>query len=414
MSKIVFVNRFFYPDYSATSQMLTDLAFDLASRGCAVEVIASRQLYEDSNRNLVKMEEVGGVRVRRVWSSSFGRSHLPGRALDYLTFYISASWRMWRTVGAGDVVVAKTDPPLISVLAAIVVKTRRAVLINWLQDLFPEVAKALHVKGIGLVYPFLLWLRNLSLSSARCNIVIGERMAIKLRSLGLKGTAVEVIHNWANGNDICPFENENNSLRSELAIGEKFVVGYSGNMGRAHEFETLLDVAQRLSSRDDIVFLFIGGGARREWIELEVKRRNLSNVIFMGYQPRNKLAQSLSLIDLHVITLLPELEGLIVPSKYYGIAAAGRPALFIGDPEGEIPVILRESSSGWSFNPGNADAIASHLASLAGNKALIAETGRNARNIFESKFDQSKAFSAWEEVLCAHKHIGLDTDTLPV
>src|SRR5437868_5027237 len=140
--RIVFVNRFFHPDHSATSQMLSDLSFHLAERGRRVEVVTSRQRYDDADAKLPPRETVRGVEVRRIWSTRFGRGFLPGRAVDYATFYISAFLALLRRATRDSTIVALTDPPLISVVAALAAMLRGAKLINWTQDLFPEVAEA--------------------------------------------------------------------------------------------------------------------------------------------------------------------------------------------------------------------------------------------------------------------------------
>jgi colanic acid biosynthesis glycosyl transferase WcaI len=123
--KIVFLNRYFYPDHSATSQLLTDLAFDLAARGLAIHVITSRQCYDNPREVLPARESIRGVQVHRVWTLRFGRGRLIGRTFDYLTFYLSAAWRLAVLLAPGDVVVAKTDPPLISVIAAVLARLRK-------------------------------------------------------------------------------------------------------------------------------------------------------------------------------------------------------------------------------------------------------------------------------------------------
>ena len=146
-ARVVFVNRYFHPDHSATSQMLSDLAFHLAARGWDVEVVTSRQRYDDARRSLPSRETVRGVDVRRVWSTRFGRGFLPGRALDYATFYVSAFFALLRRGGRDTTIVALTDPPLISVVAALAAMLRGATLINWTQDLFPEVAEALGMRA---------------------------------------------------------------------------------------------------------------------------------------------------------------------------------------------------------------------------------------------------------------------------
>jgi len=184
--KIIFINRFFYPDHSATSQLLSDLAFHLASKDKEVHVITSRMRYDAPAVQLPAAENITGVRVLRVATSRVGRTNLPGRAFDYLTCYISAARRLWHLARPGDVVVAKTDPPLTRVTAACVCSLRRAKLINWLQDLFPEVAQVLGVRGFnGWLGRQLVKVRNASLRKAAVNIVIGERMGERVVKEGI-------------------------------------------------------------------------------------------------------------------------------------------------------------------------------------------------------------------------------------
>ena len=174
--RVIFLNRFFYPDHSPTSELLSDVAFALAERGFDVSVVTSRQNYEQPKANLPAHERINGVDITRVWTSTRGRRRLVGRSIDYLTFYVAAVWRVWRTARAGDIIVAKTDPPLLSVPMALVAKMRGAYLVNWLQDVFPEVAEALNVGGrVGRIASGALKpLRNWSLRAAKVNVVEGN------------------------------------------------------------------------------------------------------------------------------------------------------------------------------------------------------------------------------------------------
>ena len=131
---VLFLNRFFHPDHSATSQMLSDLAFALAEHGRQIRVITSRQCYDAPEVQLAARETVGGVEIHRVWTSRFGREKLVGRAVDYTTFYFSAARTLWRLARRGDVIIAKTDPPMLSIVAAPIARWRGAKLVNWLQD----------------------------------------------------------------------------------------------------------------------------------------------------------------------------------------------------------------------------------------------------------------------------------------
>lgn len=399
-SRVVFINRFFYPDHSATSQILSDLAFDLAARGVEVHVITSRLRYDDPAATLAVREVLGGVSVHRVATTRFGRDRLLGRALDYLSFYASAALRLWQVADKRSVVVAKTDPPLISVVAAIVARARGAALVNWLQDLFPEVAAALGVRvARGPMFSLLRSWRNWALRRARTNVVLGVRMAARVAGEGVPAESIRIIHNWADADAIAPVSPEANPLRRQWGLDGCFVVGYSGNLGRAHEFDTILAAAEALRGRKEVVFLFIGGGAQRGFVAQEAARRRLTNVMLQPYQPRARLAESLSAADVHLVSLNPALEGLIVPSKFYGIAAAGRPTLCVGDPDGAIPRILRAAECGQAVPVGDSAGLAAAIRRLRDDAALREAWGRNARRVLEERFEKRQALQAWAEVL---------------
>jgi glycosyltransferase involved in cell wall biosynthesis len=236
---------------------------------------------------------------------------------------------------------------LISVIAALVAKIKRAHLVNWLQDLFPEVAAELGVKlARGLPYKLLKTLRNQTLRQAKMNVAIGELMAERLKSEGIPADKITVIHNWADEEQLHTVAHEENPLREAWGLQGKFVVGYSGNLGRSHDFATILDAAAALKDRNDVVFLLIGGGAQLPSVQKECADKGLINVMFKPYQPREKLSESLSVADVHLISLKPELESLIVPSKFYGILAVGRPVIFIGTEEGELAKIITKNQLG--------------------------------------------------------------------
>jgi colanic acid biosynthesis glycosyl transferase WcaI len=377
--------------------MLGDLAFHLTARGHEVTVITSRQLYQDPHARLAEREKVAGVEVFRVGSTSFGRGSLPGRALDYLTFYLSAAFALWRAARADVTVVAKTDPPLLSVPAALVCALRGARLVNWLQDLFPEVAQAAGARFA--MVRVLAWLRDRSLAHAACNVVLGERMAARLRARGLPDERIAVIANWADGEAIKPVEHAANPLRRDWGLAESFVAAYSGNMGRVHEFETILDAAKRLKQDAGVRFLLIGDGRWRPWIEDKVRGERLESVLLKPYQPREKLSLSLGIGDVHLVSLQPRMEGLVVPSKFYGIAAAGRPVIYVGDPDGEIPRILVRHDIGIAVRPGDVGGLVAALVELRANPHKRLAMGARARALFEAEYDKPIALAKWDMML---------------
>jgi glycosyltransferase involved in cell wall biosynthesis len=402
-AKVIFANRYFHPDLSATSQMLSDLAPRLAGLGLEVHVVCSRQLYENPAARLAPCELVNGVNVHRVWTARFGRGRLLGRALDYLSFYVSAGVRMLRLTRRGDVLVVKTDPPLLSLVGAAVAFARGANLVNWLQDVFPEVAARLYARAFpGWLERVLKVLRDRSLRSAKANVVLGVRMREYLASRGISRAGLRIVENWADGTGLQPKAAAESHLRRELALQQRFVVGYSGNLGRAHEFETIVQAASRLRDEPEFVFLIAGGGARLLELQARVAELGLTNFRFLPYQPRAALADSLAAADVHLVSLLPELEGLIVPSKLYGILAAARPAIFIGDRQGEAARILDGAGCGISIACGDGEGLARELRALHCDFATVQAMGRRGRALFESRHTLDRAVQDWVDLLSTH------------
>ncbi|MEA2163928.1 MAG: colanic acid biosynthesis glycosyl transferase WcaI [Thermoanaerobaculia bacterium] len=353
--------------------MLSDLAFHLAARGWWVEVVTSRQRYGDASARLAPDEIVNGVTVKRVWSTRFGRSSLPGRAVDYATFYASAFVALLRKASRQTTIVALTDPPLISVVAAFAAMLRGATLINWTQDLFPEVAEALGMRALRV----LRGIRNWSLRRARVNVALGELMAKRLPN-------AVVIPNWADA-----------SLHPADGANDRFVAGYSGNLGRAHDASTMIGAMRLLRDDRKIELQITGGGSQLDGIRNE----RLPNVRFTDYAPREQLSESLSSSDAHLVTLLPSLEGLIVPSKFYGVLAVGRPVLFIGSPEGELARIIVEHDCGFVIEQGDSVGLARSIRDLADDRARAQAMGQRGRLLYERVFAPSIALAAWERVL---------------
>ena len=400
MPRIIFLNRYFYPDHSATSQLVTDLAFHLAAGGREVHVVTSRQRYDEPGSELAANESAGGVEIHRVVSTRFGRSGLIGRALDYASFYASA-WRALRTLARpGDIIVAKTDPPLLSILGAKAARRRKTHLINWLQDLYPEVAVELGVPLIGVLGPALTGMRDRSLAAADANVVLGERMAARVAARGVPAERIKIIANWADDEQIVPVAATENPLRKKWGLGDKFVVGYSGNLGRAYEFETLLGAAEKLRGDSRIGFLFIGGGKQFDAVAARVNERGLSSAFhFLPYQDRAALKYSLGVPDVHWVSLKPALEGLLFPSKLYGILAAGRPVIAVSARNGEIAALVERHDCGIAVEPGNAEGLAGAIIALAQDDRRRDDMGRRARALLETEFSRTRALSRWQKLI---------------
>lgn len=407
--EVVFVNRFYAPDLSATSQMLTGIAPALAADGFDVTVVTSRQRYDDAAAVLPGEDRLAGVRVVRVYTTRFGRQNLVGRAIDYLSFYASTFVVLCRLLRRGSIVVAKTDPPLVGLVCAPAATLRGARLVNWLQDVFPEVAEVLGPGGLPRwLLAALARLRDGNCRAAAANVVLGPRMRSFLLGRGVAPEKVSVIANWADERRIRPVAPGAARLRQGLGWDDRCVVAYCGNLGRAHDHETLLAAALALGDDPAVGFLMVGGGAGMAILKAEVDARGLGNVRFLPYQPEEALGDLLASADLHLVCLKPAMEGLVLPSKLYGILAAGRPAIFWGDTGGDVATELTTTGAGLVVHAGDGAALAGAIRSLAGDPVARAELGARARRAFEASYTKSRAAAAWRDLL-----LGLQSGTVP-
>jgi glycosyltransferase involved in cell wall biosynthesis len=394
--KLVFFNRFFFPDASATSQMLSDLAFELARTGAEVHVVASHPQGERA-----RVEEIQGLTVHRVAAAAGGPHGLARRAAAYLAYYRGARQAATRLLCTNDVAIALTDPPLLSAGIAPLARRRGAKLVAWLQDLFPEIAHEYGIPGTGRIGGAIpRHLRDRSLAAAHAVVAIGDTMAERVRALGCVDAArLHVIHNWSDGRAVAPVEPASNALRRAWGLEGKFVVGYSGNLGRVHEFGTLLDAAARLRGESDVVLLIVGRGPRLAEVQARARRDGLANLRFEPHQDRARLAESLGAADVHVSILPPRFEGLVVPSKIYGIMAAGRPTLFVGSATGETARILADADAGLTVATGDAAALGAAILRLRDDSRGRNAMGGRARAAFESRYDMPIALARWRSVL---------------
>lgn len=390
---VTFVNRYFHPDHSATSQLLSDLAFGLVEHGWEVDVLTSRQIYDDPDARLPERETLKGVRVHRLSTTRFGRHRLPGRLLDYLSFHTKV-YRQLRRDQSDRLVVAMTDPPLIATTAALALKRSRSRLVIWNQDLFPEVAMVELLAGSRLAGKALERLRDIAFRRSACSVVLGEMMKERVEAAGMSPT--RVIDNWALDESAHVAAGDR---RTELGLEGAFVVGYSGNFGRVHDFDTIMNAALELRNNHHVRFLMTGAGPRYEAVGRFIDEHGLDNVVLGPYQPRERLGQMLATSDLHLISLANGYEGLVVPSKFYGIAASGRPALYVGSPDGDVARLIERWECGAVVPSGDGARLARAVTELSNNRERVRKMGQNGRRAWEQNWTRERAVERWHELL---------------
>lgn len=299
-----------------------------------------------------------------------------------------------------DVVVFLTNPPFFSLLGIVAKRIRRERFVYILMDVYPDVAVEAGVlaKG-GIAERILRWIARLSLREADLIVVLGEDMHDVVVRSGALQEKVVVIRNWADPKAIYPVRHEENHFRRELGLEGKFVVEYSGNLGVSHFFEDILAVAEELVPLHDLRFLFIGGGKRFKEVEQFASERNLPNIILMPYCEQSILSQSLSVGDVHYISLRPGFEGLVVPSKAYGIMAAGRPIIYQGNTGGEVARMVVQEGIGHVVLPGDRKGLRDAVIGLYHDKEAADRMGRAARVALEKKYSSSIGLGLYRKAL---------------
>ena len=365
--KVLFLNQCFYPDVVSTAQHLTDLALELAHEGHHVTVVASSRGYDDPSKQFARREVWKGINVRRTRCTGLGKRARWRRAIDFGSFLVSCATRVI-LLPRFDLVVAMTSPPLISFLAALLVRLKGGRLLFWVMDLNPDEAIAAGwLRKQSVVARVLDWLLLYSLKRAERVIVLDTFVKQRIVDKGIAGERIVVIPPWSHDDTIHYDQAGRLKFRATHNLTLKYVVMYSGNHSPCHPLDTLLDAARALSSHPDIAFCFVGGGSELEKVKSFAARHSLQNVLCLPYQPMSELAGSLSAADMHVVVMGEPFVGIVHPCKIYNILLIGVPALYIGPAKSHITEIVSQmSEAGLAYGAmhGDVEAVTRHI--LAG------------------------------------------------
>ena len=371
--KILLLNQFFWPDSSATSQLLTDLARGLADRGHEVDVICAGGGYAVAEEG-----SAPPARIFRVGALPFVRGPL-GRILSYLSFYISATLR-GLTIDRPDLVITLTTPPLLSLLGTLIKTLRGSRHFIWEMDIYPDVAVDLnYFRADGIIARVTGALADLSRQRADGVIALGECMKERLMRRGLPADRIFVADNWADGAAIRPITRPGDP--------DELVLLYSGNLGLAHDLGTLLGAIDALKHTDQFRFLFVGSGGRRKELEQFCAEHDVRSVELRPYAQRSDLGASLGAGDIGLVTQRNACCGSVVPSKVYGLLAAGRPILFIGPGEATPARIIQTHACGWHVDCGDVNALVRLLQHLAEHPQEVRAAGDRARQALLQEYD---------------------------
>jgi glycosyltransferase involved in cell wall biosynthesis len=371
--KVLIFNQYYWPGVEATARLLTQLCEELA-KDHDVTVVTGR-LHEAAEQRAHIVRH--GVRIVRVPSTAFDRRILAARAVNYATFLANSLWA-GMNAGRPDVVLCMTDPPMLSSIALPVARCFRAPLVIVNQDVFPEIAVQLGRLEQPLVAEALRRAIRYPLVRADAIVAIGETMRTRLEAKGAPADRIEVIPNWANTAQIGPAPHANGWARANGFEG-RFVVMHSGNVGYAQDLDTLIRASTLLRDLERLSLVVVGDGARREVLAGLVARVEADAVQFLPYQPDEIVSQSLSSAAVHYVGLARGLSGYVVPSRVYGIMAAGRPMIVSAEADSETARLVAELGCGVVVPPGRVDLVARAIREAAEGVHDLDEMGRRGR-----------------------------------
>lgn len=422
--RILLLNQAFYPDVVSTAQHLSDLATALAERGHEVTVVAGRRAYDEPEKLFPSGETWRGVRIRRIYSTRFGKSAKWRRAADFASFIFFCCARLL-FLRRHDVVVALTTPPLISFIGAWRAKLWRAKFCYWVMDMNPDEAIAAGwLRRDSFAGKMLERMSRFSFRRADRIVALDRFMRDRIAAKGIAPEKILVIPPWSLDDEVKFDAAGRERFRAEHGLRDKFVVMYAGNHSPVHPLDTLMQAAELLKDDRSIAFCFVGGGSEfkrvKQWAEgaerkaqsaerrprttdhglrtadglrtedsglrtedsglrtaeLSTLNSPLSTVLCLPYQPLNQLSASLSAADAQVVVMGNEFVGLVHPCKIYNILAVSAPVVYIGPRPGHVTEIL----DGLDGHPqacvqhGEAQALAGHirhLAAAAGNRQAL-------------------------------------------
>lgn len=406
MAKVSIITQFYPPDYAATGQLIEELAQNLIQQEIQIQILTGQPAYGQEKQPIAPpRENKKPLAVRRSLTSRFWPQPLFGRAINGLLFCFRSGLRLFKPSYRGDVLLLTTEPPYLLVVGYFAKLIFRMPYVCLLYDLYPDVAVSLKVLSEEhWITKFWNWINQKVWEEAQGIIVLSSsmkgRIVAKCPEIADK---ITVIHSWSDPNYITPKPKPENPFAIKHNLVKPFTVLYSGNMGRCHDMETIMGTAWELKD-EPIQFVFIGGGAKSdECYQTLIQKWQLSNCLFLPFQPKTDLPNSLTACDLSLVTISEGMEGLVVPSKLYGILAAGRAVAAVCEKHSYLCQLLEEANCGQTFVNGDSKGLANYIRYLSANPQKVEELGQAGRRYLETHFTPEVIAQEYAKVLLGNK-----------
>jgi colanic acid biosynthesis glycosyl transferase WcaI len=392
--------HYLFPDNVVSAVHVDELCQGLVQRGWDVTAFPANRGCRDENLTYEPLSLHKGVRLQRLWRPRFRQSSSSGRLLN--AFWMIARWSLlaFRPNPPAAIIVG-TDP-ILSVTVAIVwrlVRPRTQIL-HWVFDLYPEAAYADGLLAPEGIFANLL-AKLLRRAYAACDalIDIGPCMRARLGAYPLNARR-ETIVPWALEEPAAVLPDAPEE-REQIFGSTRIAMLYSGNFGRAHQFEDFLALARALHN-EDAIFAFSVRGNREEELAnaiAGVSAETSCPVRLVPFAPQERLLDRLAAPDIHLLSLIPSWTGLVVPSKFFGALAAGRPVLFSGSPDSSIAEWIMTFDLGWVLTPENVESIAAQVVSYVNDEARVVATKQRCRAVYQAYFSREASLDHMHTLL---------------
>jgi glycosyltransferase involved in cell wall biosynthesis len=378
--KLKIVNQFFPPDYAATGQLIEELAHNLKEYG-SVEVFTSQPSYAFDRNDSPRTETHDTLTIRRSDAAKFCPDRIRGKAVAGAIFFIRTALHLFRHRHHQGIVLLTTAPPFLPLLGYFISRICQIRYVCLLYDLYPDIAIELNViKQQHWIAKLWDYFNCLTWQNAEAIIVLSDtmkdRIVAKQPDIDDK---IAVIPNWADLQQIVSIPKQENWFAKEHDLVEPFTVLYSGNMGRCHDMDTLLEAIILLRDLPNIRFVFIGSGDKRKHFMERVAELSLNNCLFLPYQSRENLPFSLTACDVSIVSISEGMEGLVAPSKLYSALASGRPIVSICSDNSYLNNIFAQANCGATVRNGDSVGLAAYLEKLSQNPQLTSLLGESGR-----------------------------------
>lgn len=397
---LLIVTQFYPPDYAATGQLIQDLAHFLSQKGIQVNIFTGQPGYAYKQRQAPTLETSHNIKVKRSRITQFWSQRIRGKTLNGVVFTVRAALYLIKNARQNNAVLLTTAPPFLSIIGYIVnclFQTKYTCLIY---DLYPDAATELGViDHDSLIAKLWHKINHIIWQKSENIVVLSETM--KRRVIAKHPTIapkISTVHNWADAEWIKPVPKQENWFACQHGLNQKFTVLYSGNLGRCHDLDTIIG-AIKLLKQQPIQFVFIGAGAKHDLCRQTATELNLTNCIFLPYQDRTNLPYSLTACDLALVSIAPGLEGVVAPSKVYGIMAGGRAIAAICEPHSYLRELITDAQCGQSFNNNSCQELADFILALAVNPEISVNMGKAGRLYLQQNFTPQIIAQKYYEIL---------------